>query len=103
MSVCVRVRLRLRVRVRVCKYVHRCMVKLISTYRSGVTSVALSTSGRLLFAGEENYELCVWDTLKVERVRTVSKHLNRVSCVGVSIDGNALCTGSWDTTLQIWA
>ena len=30
-------------------------------------------------------------------------HENRVSCLGVSPSGDALCTGSWDTLLKIWA
>ncbi len=30
-------------------------------------------------------------------------HENRVSCVGVAPSGEALCTGSWDTLLKIWA
>jgi WD40 repeat protein len=30
-------------------------------------------------------------------------HDNRVSCLGVSHDGTALCTGSWDSYLNIWA
>lgn len=30
-------------------------------------------------------------------------HENRVSCLGVSPNGQALCTGSWDTLLKIWA
>lgn len=32
-------------------------------------------------------------------------HENRVSCLGVSVDGMALCTGSWDSTLRVsdWA
>ncbi|CAN0483447.1 unnamed protein product, partial [Hapterophycus canaliculatus] len=28
---------------------------------------------------------------------------NRVSCLGVNPKGEALCTGSWDTLLKIWA
>lgn len=28
-------------------------------------------------------------------------HENRVSCLGVSSDGMALCTGSWDSTLRV--
>ena len=28
-------------------------------------------------------------------------HENRVSCLGVSPDGTALCTGSWDYTLKV--
>lgn len=28
-------------------------------------------------------------------------HTNRVSCLAVSSDGGALCTGSWDCTLKV--
>jgi guanine nucleotide-binding protein G(I)/G(S)/G(T) subunit beta-1 len=69
----------------------------------GITSVAFSGSGRLLFAGYEDYNCNVWDTLKGERVGILAAHENRVSCLGVSSDGMALCTGSWDSLLKIWA
>lgn len=69
----------------------------------GITSVGFSISGRLLFAGYEDYNCHVWDTLKGERVGVLAGHENRVSCLGVSTDGMALCTGSWDSTLKIWA
>lgn len=29
-------------------------------------------------------------------------HDNRVSCLGVTDDGMAVCTGSWDSFLKIW-
>jgi WD40 repeat protein len=66
----------------------------------GITSVAFSGSGRLLFAGYEDYNVNVWDVLKGERVGVLAGHENRVSCLGVSPDGNALCTGSWDSVLK---
>ncbi|KAJ1332614.1 hypothetical protein BSLG_008243 [Batrachochytrium salamandrivorans] len=44
----------------------------------GITSVAFSISGRLLFAGYDDF-----------------------NCV--SSDGMALCTGSWDSLLKVWA
>ena len=69
----------------------------------GITSVAFSISGRILFAGYDDYNCNVWDTLKGERVGVLSGHENRVSCLGVSGDGMALCTGSWDSLLKIWA
>ena len=31
---------------------------------------------------------------------TLTGHLNRVSCLGVSNDGISLCTGSWDATVS---
>jgi len=70
---------------------------------SGVTSIGFSISGRFLFAGYDDYNCNVWDVLKGERQSQLSGHDNRVSCLGVSSDGMALCTGSWDSTLKIWA
>ena len=69
----------------------------------GVTSIAFSLSGRLMFAGYDDYNCNVWDTLKGERVGVLAAHENRVSCIGVSTDGMGLCTGSWDSMLKIWA
>ncbi|CAD6953123.1 unnamed protein product [Tilletia controversa] len=69
----------------------------------GITSVAFSVSGRVLFAGYDDYLVNVWDTLKGDRVGVLAAHENRVSCLGVSADGMALCTGSWDSKLLIWA
>ncbi|CAG8613099.1 12415_t:CDS:2, partial [Acaulospora colombiana] len=66
----------------------------------GITSVAFSISGRLLFAGYDDFNCNVWDTLKGERVGVLAAHENRVSCLGVSTDGMALCTGSWDSLLK---
>ena len=67
----------------------------------GITSVAFSISGRLLFAGYDDFNCNVWDTLKGERVGVLAAHENRVSCLGVSVDGMALCTGSWDSLLKV--
>ncbi|KAF3840708.1 hypothetical protein F7725_006570 [Dissostichus mawsoni] len=50
----------------------------------GITSVAFSRSGRLLLAG------------------VLAGHDNRVSCLGVTDDGMAVSTGSWDSFLKIW-
>jgi guanine nucleotide-binding protein G(I)/G(S)/G(T) subunit beta-1 len=69
----------------------------------GITSVAFSISGRYLFGGYDDYKCNVWDTLKGERVHVLEGHENRVSCLGVSSDGMALCTGSWDSVLKVWA
>ena len=67
----------------------------------GITSVAFSIPGRLLFGGYDDWTCNVWDTLKGERVGVLTGHENRVSCLGVSADGMALCTGSWDSTLRV--
>ncbi|CAM9140255.1 unnamed protein product [Heterosigma akashiwo] len=71
----------------------------------GITSVSFSKSGRLLFAGYDDYNSYVWDTLKNDPSETfkLQGHDNRVSCLGVNPTGEALVTGSWDTLLKIWA
>ncbi len=64
-------------------------------------SISFSSSGRLLFAGYD-YGYChIWDTLKGTRILTLP-HDDRVSCLAVSRDGTALCTGCWDYLLRIW-
>jgi guanine nucleotide-binding protein G(I)/G(S)/G(T) subunit beta-1 len=67
----------------------------------GITSVGFSISGRLLFAGYDDFSCHVWDSLKGERVGVLNGHDNRVSCLGVSSDGMAVCTGSWDSFLKV--
>jgi len=68
----------------------------------GITSVAFSKSGRLLMAGYEDFNCNIWDTMKAERAGVLVGHENRVSCLGVTEDGMAVCTGSWDSFLRVW-
>ncbi|XP_021989521.1 guanine nucleotide-binding protein subunit beta-2 isoform X1 [Helianthus annuus] len=78
-----------------------------NTPNPNVTSIAFSISGRLLFASYSNGDCFVWDTLLAEVVLNLgtlqNSHEARVSCLGLAADGSALCTGSWDTSLKIWA
>ena len=67
----------------------------------GITSVAFSQSGRLLLAGYDDYNCHIWDTLKGEQYGSLAGHTKRVSCMGVSTDGMAIGTGSWDSFLRI--
>jgi len=69
----------------------------------GVTGVTFSASGRFLLAGYDDFNCFAWDTLKAEHVQTLTSHTNRVSCLEVAPNGMALCTGSWDAFLKIWA
>ena len=88
------------------------------TITCGITSVGFSSSGRLLFAGYDDSNCNVWDTLKGDRVGILAAHTSKVSCLGkssrpkhfaifshksgVSDDGMALATGSWDCELKVW-
>eukprot|EP00286_Rhodomonas_abbreviata_P019067 CAMPEP_0181309430 /NCGR_PEP_ID=MMETSP1101-20121128/12007_1 /TAXON_ID=46948 /ORGANISM="Rhodomonas abbreviata, Strain Caron Lab Isolate" /LENGTH=342 /DNA_ID=CAMNT_0023415909 /DNA_START=236 /DNA_END=1264 /DNA_ORIENTATION=- len=71
----------------------------------GITSVEFSRSGRMLFAGYDDYSCHGWDTTgsRSQVSMRMASHENRVSSLGVSLDGAALCTGSWDTLLKVWA
>lgn len=76
------------------------------TIKCGITSVTLGKSGRLIFAGYDDYNVHAWDTLSsgdTHAFQLPSPHENRVSCLGINPAGDALCTGSWDTHLKIWA
>lgn len=94
----------------------------------GITSVAFSKSGRLLLAGYDDFNCNVWDSMKTERagksrvllfispdslirqqrnkwkfvIGILAGHDNRVSCLGVTENGMAVGTGSWDSFLRIW-
>jgi guanine nucleotide-binding protein G(I)/G(S)/G(T) subunit beta-1 len=78
-----------------------------TTTTNGFTSIACSKSGRLIFCGHGNGNVMVYDVLS-DRTTTPAFTINQahdghVSCVGIAPDGNALCTGSWDFMLKIWA
>lgn len=72
----------------------------------GITSVSFSKSGRILFAGYDDFNTYAWDILNNgDKIafQLPQPHDDRVSCLGVSPKGDALCTGSWDTLLKVWA
>lgn len=81
----------------------------------GITSVDFSSSGRFLFAGYDNFSVNIWDAfgksdVPASTLAGSTGHENRVACLGINhsqstalTGGTALCTGSWDTSLKIWA
>ncbi|KAL7669364.1 hypothetical protein ACOME3_010024 [Neoechinorhynchus agilis] len=82
--------------------------RLISVYRKDsilfpCNDLDFSVSGRLLFSGHSDYCVNVWDALKCLRVAILYGHENKVSTLQVSPDGTALATGSWDSTIRVWA
>lgn len=74
----------------------------------GYTGIAFSRSGRLLFASHCDASVLTYDILSAGKTDAPAftfndAHENYVSCLGVSPDGAALCTGSWDCNLKVWA
>jgi len=70
---------------------------------SGVSSIAFSSSGRMLIAGYDDHTGIVWDTLHGSQVQVLSGHSDRLSALAVSPDGHALVTASFDTQIKVWA
>jgi len=78
----------------------------VTQEEDGLTSIAFSKSGRILFGGHADSNVMAWDVLgdKATPAHFLHQpHEQYVSCLGVSPNGDALCTGSWDTVLKIWA
>ena len=69
---------------------------------SPITSVAFTHSGRCFVAGCDDANGYVWDTLRGERWAVLAGHESRIAGVGVSCDGNAIYTASWDSTIKVW-
>lgn len=72
----------------------------------GYTSLAFSSSGRLIFCGHTDGSVLAYDVLAEKKTPAFilnGAHERPVSCLGVSPKGDALCTGSWDGFLKIWA
>ncbi|KAI3963450.1 hypothetical protein MKW98_022872 [Papaver atlanticum] len=71
---------------------------------SSRTSIAFSISGRLLFVGYLNGDCYGWGYLLAKVALNLGSlqksHNGRISCLGLSADGSALCTGSWDRDLK---
>lgn len=72
---------------------------------SGITSVGFSKTGRILFAGYDDYNCLGWDIFGAvdKHCYQLQGHENRVSCLGIAPNGDALATGSWDTFIKVWA
>jgi|NOAtaT_7_FD_contig_61_3090405_length_1093_multi_15_in_0_out_0_1 guanine nucleotide-binding protein G(I)/G(S)/G(T) subunit beta-1 len=69
----------------------------------GVTSAAVSKSGKYVLTSYDTGPVIVWDTVYATEVQSLEGHEKRVSRVRVSPDGSAIATSSWDTNLIVWA
>ena len=72
----------------------------------GFTSLAISKSGRLIFCGHAEGSIVAYDVFadrKDPAFVLAAAHERHVSCIGMSPNGDALASGSWDSLLKIWA
>jgi guanine nucleotide-binding protein G(I)/G(S)/G(T) subunit beta-1 len=74
---------------------------------AGVTDVAFSASGRVLFAAYAEPVVRAWETTAPADDGVFQElrggHADRVSCLAVNAAGQALATGSWDQAVAVWA
>jgi len=83
---------------------YRELVKYSSTSTGKIaTCVSFSISGRYLFSGYDDGKVVVWDSLNGSLLWSLDGHTDRISCMGVNVDGTALCTGGWENYLKVWA
>lgn len=73
----------------------------------GVTSLDVSSSGRILYVCYADYGCIAWDLLKCEIVELIGmgggSHTGRIFEVAVSPDGQGIATASWDSTIKVWS
>jgi len=67
------------------------------------TSLTLSMSGRFMFTAYSDMPVTIWDVLKGDRKSSFSASDKRVTSIGLSGDGCAICTASWDGLLKIYS
>lgn len=70
--------------------------------RSAATAVTFSSSGRLLFSGYDTQKMCVWDTLRGERVSMLNVGSTHIACLGRSPDGRHVASAGWDGKTIVW-
>lgn len=56
--------------------------------------------GHVIAPIDPNY-ICVSWQVVLNLGSLQNSHEGRISCLGLSADGSALCTGSWDTNLKV--
>ena len=56
----------------------------------------------VLVSYRDIFRLVLVEIISFVQIGVLAGHDNRVSCLGVTEDGMAVATGSWDSFLRIW-
>ncbi|KAJ3209001.1 U5 small nuclear ribonucleoprotein [Dinochytrium kinnereticum] len=70
--------------------------------RFQVTSTAWSEDASIVFSGGIDNEIKAWDLRKNEIVYTLQGHLDTITGLRLSPDGNSLLSNAMDNTTRIW-
>lgn len=71
-------------------------------HSSSITSVALSTDGKMIASGSWDNTIKLWEVATGRELRTLTGHANWVRSVSFSPDGRTLASGSQDNTIKLW-
>lgn len=78
------------------------LIRILEGHTGQVTSVAISSDGKIAVSGSRDKTVRVWD-LQTGQTRNVLKgHFNDVESVAFTPDGMTIIFGSVDSTLRIW-
>jgi glucose repression regulatory protein TUP1 len=69
---------------------------------SGITSLAISPSGKIIAAGSLDRTIRLWDAVDGTLLETLEGHRDSVYSVAFSPDGKSLVSGSLDKTIKVW-
>lgn len=73
----------------------------IHDFGFGCTCISVSPDGRLL-AVATGFDLQIWDVETRTRRNVLAGHVNVVTCLCFSPDGQSVCSGSADHTVRLW-
>ncbi|MES1918085.1 Guanine nucleotide-binding protein G(I)/G(S)/G(T) subunit beta-1, partial [Bonamia ostreae] len=89
-----------------CKLFDLRSFRLLNTYEhesviSTLTALLFSKSGHYLFALSEGGQLVTWDLLS-GKLLDLQHGEEKLSCMDINCEGDALVVGSWDESLSVW-
>ncbi|BAY73862.1 heat shock protein DnaJ domain-containing protein [Nostoc linckia NIES-25] len=67
-----------------------------------ITSLAISSDGKILVSGSDDGTVNVWSLEKGELLSTLSKHSGSIKSVAISPDGKQAASASEDKTVKLW-
>lgn len=71
-------------------------------HKSDITSLALSSDGRLGASGDSSGEIRTWDIGALSCRTLLGRHRRRVSDLAIDAATSRLISSSWDNTLAVW-